>query len=108
MIYELKKYTPAPGKEAALKERFARVTLPIFKRIGIEVLHCFEDPKNPNDLYYLTAFRTEQDRELAWKAFGADPEWKSAKAASETDGPLLAAQTSVDLRPTSFSPRDAS
>ena len=35
----------------------------------------------------------------------ADAEWKAAKAASETDGPLLGSQSSTDLVPTAFSPK---
>jgi hypothetical protein len=104
MIYELKKYVPAAGKAAALKDRFAKVTLPIFARVGIHVEHVFESPAEPEALYYMTRFDTAEQRDAAWKAFGADPEWKAAKTASETDGPLLGSQTSVELHPAACSP----
>jgi hypothetical protein len=104
MIYELKKYMPAAGKSTALKERFAKATMPIFARIGIHVEHVFESPAEPEALYYITRFETAEQRDTAWKAFGADAEWKAAKAASETDGPLLGSQTSVELHPAAFSP----
>ena len=104
MIYELKKYLPNPGKGPALKARFATITLPIFARVGIRVLHCFEDPADPQALYYLTVFDSVEQRDAALKAFAADPQWKQAKAASETDGPLLGSQTTLELRPTAFSP----
>jgi hypothetical protein len=67
-------------------------------------VHCFEDPKEPEALYYMTAFDSTEQRDAAWKAFGANAEWKAAKAASEVDGPLLASQTSTELHPTRFSP----
>ncbi|MDB5799054.1 MAG: hypothetical protein JWP36_2956 [Paucimonas sp.] len=105
MIYELKKYVPNAGKSQALKDRFEKVTLPIFARIGIKVEHVFENPAEPEALYYMTSFASTEARDAAWKAFGADAEWKAAKAASETDGPLLGSQSSTDLAPTAFSPK---
>jgi NIPSNAP len=104
MIYELKKYVPNPGKGAAMKERFANVSVWVFARVGIRVLHCFEDPAEPDALYYITSFPSASERDAAWKAFGADPQWKAAKAASEVDGPLLQSQTTLELHPTAFSP----
>ena len=106
MIYELKKYTANPGKAKALKQRFEAHTLPIFKRLGIEVVHCWTEPDAPDAFYYLTRFASTDARDAALKAFGADPEWKAAKAASETDGPLLGSQSTVGLIPTEFSPND--
>lgn len=104
MIYELKKYQAHPGKAQALKERFERVTLPLFERAGIQVLYCFEEPAEPEAFYYLTVFPDEAAREAAWQAFGADPEWQRAKAATEQDGPLLASQSTTVLRQARFSP----
>ena len=104
MIYELKKYVPHPGKSQALKERFERVVMPIFARLGIRVLHCLEDPADPDAFYYMTAFDSAAERDAAWKIFGADAEWKATKAASEAGGPLLASQTTMELHPTRFSP----
>ncbi len=104
MIYELKKYLPNPGKAAALKQRFANAAMPAFARAGIRVVHCFEDPADADALYYMTCFESAAARDAAWKAFGGDAEWKAAKAASETDGPLLRSQSTIELHPTAFSP----
>ncbi len=104
MIYELKRYMPQPGKGPALKERFARVTMPIFARLGIQVLHCWEDAADRDAFVYLVAFDDAMQRDAAWKAFGADKEWIAAKAASEIEGPLLASQTTIELHPMGFSP----
>ena len=41
MIYELKTYKATEGNITALKKRFAEKTMPIFRRLGIEVTHCW-------------------------------------------------------------------
>ncbi len=104
MIHELKRYEAAPGKGAALRERFARLTMPLFARHGITLLHCWEPEGEPDAFVYLVGFPDAAASEAAWKAFGADPEWKAGKAASEADGPLLARQSTTVLSPSAFSP----
>lgn len=105
MIFELKRYVPHEGKADALRSRFAGKTLPIFRRLGIEVSHCWTAPDEPGVFYYLVQFPDEAARTAAWTAFGADAEWKAAKSESEQAGPLLASQSTVRLVPTDFSPR---
>lgn len=104
MIHELKHYEATPGNGRALRERFANVTMPIFRRIGINVLHCWESDGDPDSFYYLVSFADEAESQAAWQAFGSDAEWKGAKAASETAGPLLARQTTTVLRPSAIFP----
>ena len=104
MVYELKKYIAQPGTAQALRQRFAEVTMPIFDRVGIKIVYCFESDDEPDALYYVTAFDTSEKRDTAWRAFAADEQWKVAKAASEVEGPLLASQSTLELRPTVFSP----
>lgn len=104
MIHELKHYEATPGNGCALRERFANVTMPIFHRIGVNVLHCWEKDGEPDSFYYLVTFADEAASQAAWQAFGGDAEWKTAKAASETTGPLLARQTTTVLHPSGFSP----
>ncbi|GGX23756.1 hypothetical protein GCM10007242_33940 [Pigmentiphaga litoralis] len=104
MIYELKKYTAHPGKADALKQRFEAHTLPIFARLGIDVLHCWTEPAAPDAFWYLTRFSSAEARDAALQAFSTDAEWKRVKASSEVDGPLLSAQTTVALVPAEFSP----
>lgn len=99
MLHELKHYVATPGNGAALRTRFANVTMPIFARLGIEVLHRWEDPSDADGFYYLVGFADEAASTAAWAAFGADAEWKAAKAASEVNGPLLASQSTTVLRP---------
>lgn len=102
MLHELKRYEAHPGKADALRARFLAVTVPIFNRLGIKVLNYWTSPQEPGAMYYLVQFADEAARASAWAAFGADEQWKSAKAASETDGPLLANQTTVLLQPRAF------
>lgn len=92
MIHEFKQYTPAPGKADALRARFLATTMPIFKRLGIRVVSVFAPQEPQGDLWYIVRFDSEAQRAAAWAAFGADEEWRRAKATSEVDGPLLASQ----------------
>lgn len=105
MIFELKRYVANEGKSSAMQCRFAELTMPIFKRVGIDVVQCWTAPAEPDVFYYLVRFDSEAASERAWAVFAADAEWKAGKAASETDGPLLGSQATVQLVPTSFSPK---
>jgi heme-degrading monooxygenase HmoA len=104
MIYEFKTYRATEGASERLKKRFAEKTMPIFARLGIEVVHCWTSDDEPDAFFYMVRFASEEARKAAWAAFAADAEWKGAKAASETNGPLLASQTTVLLKETDFSP----
>jgi hypothetical protein len=106
MIYEFKTYRASAGCVEALKKRFAQKTLPIFARLGIEVVHCWTSDEEPDAFFYMVRFPSADARKAAWAAFAADGEWKAAKAASEVSGPLLASQVTVALKPTEFSPQD--
>jgi NIPSNAP len=43
------------------------------------------------------------EREEKWNAFASDPEWLSARAESEKDGPIVASLGNQILQPTAFS-----
>lgn len=92
MIYDMRIYTAHPGKERAMIDRFTNVVIPIFARIGIEVVTVYETEDDAPKLIYVTRFADEATRAKAWDAFKADGEWVDAKAASETGGPLLKQQ----------------
>ena len=61
--------------------RFMDVTLPIFRRLGINVVSVFKPQDSAGGLWYVVAFRDEADRVAAWAAFGADAHWKPQKSA---------------------------
>ncbi|CAM3479043.1 NIPSNAP protein [Paracidovorax anthurii] len=92
MIYELKRYTPHPGKGEALRARFMAHTLPVFARLGMDVVAVFAPRPPLEELVYILAFEDEDRRTAAWAAFGSDSEWREIKARTEQDGPLLAQQ----------------
>ena len=99
MIYEIRIYEAADGKADAMKARFKNEVVKRFPNHGIELLGVFESPSDSSRLTYLTRFQSDEERAKAWAAFGADPEWRAVKAASETDGPLLKNQTVSVLSP---------
>ncbi|HWX12447.1 MAG TPA: NIPSNAP family protein [Trinickia sp.] len=88
MIFELRQYTPNPGKETVMSERFLK-TLPLFKRHGLTTVAAFHPVEDAKQLWYLLSFESESAREAAWAAFLADPEWLSIKQQSEANGPVL-------------------
>lgn len=107
MIYELRTYWAAPGKRAALNERFRTTTVHVFARHQMQVVAFWTpDPitEQSGDLVYLLAFPSREALTAAWDAMRADQQWQQDKAATETDGPLAVKITSMVLEPTEYSP----
>ena len=86
VIYELRIYYPAPGKLSALNARFRDHTLKLFAKHGMRnVAYWNEQPTSEapeGRLVYVLAYPSRQARDVSWKAFGDDPEWRSVVAAS--------------------------
>jgi heme-degrading monooxygenase HmoA len=99
VIYEIRIYEAADGKADAMKARFKNEVVKRFPGHGIELLGVFESGTDASRLTYLTRFKSEDDRSKAWAAFGADPEWRAVKTATEVDGPLLKNQSVSVLSP---------
>lgn len=106
MIYELRIYTAHPGKLGPLLARFRDHTLGLFERHGItNVGYWLNSIGGRNDeLWYILGFEDLAQRDRAWAAFQADPDWQKARADSEKDGPLVHHLENRILSPTSFSP----
>ena len=105
MIYEYREYHVSPGKMKALKDRFAKVTIKLFAKHGLNVVGFWEPHIGQNNLLiYLLAFEDLAERDRAWKAFGSDPEWQETMRASESEAPLVEKIVNQIWRPTSFSP----
>lgn len=104
MFIEFKTYRATEGNIDALIARFRATTMPIFARVGVPVTHCWTSAQEPDAFFYMVQFESEAASKAAWAAFGADSEWKAAKAASEVNGPLLGSQSTIYLNPTPFSP----
>lgn len=108
-VYELRIYTPAPGKLAALNARFREHTLALFEKHGMRnVAYWNEQPTGAapeGRVVYVLAYPSRAARDAAWQAFGADPAWRAVAAASEAGGKLVAKVDSVFMTMTDYSPR---
>jgi hypothetical protein len=99
VIYEIRIYEAVEGKADAMRLRFKNEVIPRMPRHGIELVGAFVSPVEDGKLTYLTRFASEEERQRSWASFGADPEWKAVKGASEANGPLLRHQTVTVLSP---------
>src|SRR5438309_11506217 len=106
-VFELRTYHAAPGKMEALHARFRDHTCKLFEKHHMTIIGFW----NPTDaqqaerkLIYLLAFPSKEAAAKSWKDFGADPEWKAVKEASERNGKLVERMESVYLNPTDYSP----
>jgi hypothetical protein len=103
--YELRIYHAQEGKLDALHARFRDHTMRLFERHGMKNIAYWVPVENSGRrLIYLLSYPDAAAREKSWRAFAADPEWISAKAASEVGGALVAKHESLLLGATEFSP----
>jgi hypothetical protein len=106
-VFELRTYTTAPGKMAALNARFRDHTCKIFEKHGMTNIGYWNpaDPQTADQkLIYILAFPSREAADKDWIAFQDDPEWKAAKQASEKNGRLVEKVERVFLKPTDYSP----
>jgi hypothetical protein len=98
-------YYAAEGKLDALHARFRDHTLKLFEKHGMTNLGYFTPVgANPDrKLVYFLAYPSKAARDASWKAFGADPAWKKAKADSEVGGTLVAKVENAFLTATDYS-----
>ena len=106
MIYELRIYEVFPGKMAALHRRFAEVTVPLWKQLGVEIVGFWTTSIGPshNQLVYILAFDSLAQREQIWERFKSDPAWLTALEESEKDGVLVKQISNSFMVPTAYSP----
>jgi hypothetical protein len=108
--FEMRVYTTQPGKLAALDARFRDHTMALFKKHGMANLLYFHldegQEGSDNTLLYFLAHTSAEAHAASFTAFRADPDWISARDASEKDGKLLVDQgvKSTLLNPTDYSP----
>jgi hypothetical protein len=105
-VYEMRVYYAAPGKLDALNARFRDHTMKLFARHGMTNVGYFVPvgENKDNKLVYFLSYPSKDAAAQSWKAFGADPDWKKAKAESEKDGKLVTKVESRYLSPTDYSP----
>ena len=107
-VFEMRKYTAAPGKLDALLARFRDHTNALFTKHGITMIGYWvptDVEKSKNTLIYILAYPSREAATKSWADFQADPDWKKARAESEKDGPLLikGGVESTFMSPTDFS-----
>ncbi len=107
-VFELRVYhSPTERQLRYVHERFAGPEIKIFHRSGVHPIlytDTLVGPLMPN-LTYLIPFDSLADREKAWDAFSADPEWVKVRAESVAKGGQIVAQSNITLlRPTPYSP----
>ncbi len=106
-VFEMRTYYAAPGKMEALHKRFREHTNKLFVKHGMTLIGFWSptDPKEAEQkMVYILAFPSREAAEKSWKEFREDPEWKTAKDASEKDGKLVDKVDSVFLKATDYSP----
>ena len=107
-IFELRVYhSPTLRQSRAVDDRFAGPEIKIFHRVGIHPILYARTAIGPNmpNLTYLTPFATLGEREKAWDAFGADPEWVKVRQESiERSGQIVNQISIALLRPADYSP----
>ena len=105
MIYEYRAYYAVPGRMPDIVKRFNDVTMRLFDKHKIKVVGFWQTLIGESDeLVYICAFDSLEARQKAWDSFQADPEWQSARKASEMNGPLVARVVNKIWKPTAFSP----
>ena len=105
MIHELRVYYCLPGRLPNLLKRFDTITLKLWEKHGIKQAGFWTVLVGDSNqaLYYLVEWESMADREKKWNAFQSDPNWVSARAETEKDGPIVAKVVNSFLQPTSFS-----
>jgi hypothetical protein len=106
-VFEMRTYYAAPGKMADLHARFRDHTCALFKKHGMTIIGFWSpiDAKQAEEkLVYILAYPSKEAADKSWKAFREDPDWNTAREASEKNGKLVAKVESVYLNPTDYSP----
>jgi hypothetical protein len=106
-VFELRTYTAAPGKLEDLHRRFREHTLELFERHGMVNIGYWspqDSPASTSTIVYLLAHKSKAAAKKSWDDFGADPEWRRVKSASEANGSLVTKVESVFFDPTDYSP----
>jgi hypothetical protein len=111
-VFELRTYHTPPGKLSLLHNRFREHTVQLFSKHGMAHIGYWTpiDPEQgaEDTLIYLLAHASREAAAQSFAAFRADPDWISAKSASEKDGALTVQPggvKSVFLKATDFSSR---
>jgi hypothetical protein len=89
MLYELRLYQPHAGRMPDLLRRFRDHIPALFARHGIECLGVWLTRGETQRLTYLTRYAGYAQREKAWAAFGADPQWHAVRQQGNAGSEML-------------------
>jgi len=111
-IYELRTYTCGPDNLPRLQARFRDFTVGLFSKHGMKHLGYWTpsagEPGAADTLVYVLIHESKDAMTKSFDSFRADPDWVTAKAASEkaAGGSLTIPDgvKSVPMVPTDFSP----
>lgn len=103
-LYEMRIYYPAPGKYAAIVDRFRQYSTKLLEKHGMtNVGYWTPIDTNRKELIYILAHRDMAARDASWKAFFDDPAWKEVVAKTEANGKLVQKVDVIYLNRTDFS-----
>ena len=106
-VLEIRRYTANEGKLDALVKRMREGETAIFEKYGMKgVLYSVaaEAPDSQNTYVYILSHESRESARKSWDAFRNDETWKSLRATSEAQGPLVGKVESIFVNPTDFSP----
>jgi hypothetical protein len=106
-VYEMRTYTAHEGKFDAVNARFRDHTVRLFEKHGMKNVGYWtplEGPTAGTTLIYILEHQSRDAAKASWAAFGADPEWRKARAESEAQGRIVAKAESIFLTATDYSP----
>lgn len=89
MLYELRLYQPYAGRMPDLLRRFREQIPALFARHGIDCLGTWLAGGEAPRLVYLMQYAAYAEREKAWAAFGADPQWHVVRQVSNAGSEML-------------------
>lgn len=106
MIYELRVYHAVPGRMAELVTWMGRDIVPIITRLGFRLVAGWEgiDPGRENEMTYILAWESMEERDAGFKALNADPEFIATFTAIRANGKPTESITKTFLQPTDWSP----
>ncbi|MSU43193.1 MAG: NIPSNAP family protein [Pedosphaera sp.] len=104
-VFEMRIYYAAPGKLEAMHARFRDHTCKLFEKHGMTNIGYWvpEGENKEAKLVYVLAYPSREAREKSWKAFQNDSDWKTAYAASEKGGKLVAKAEVLFMSATDYS-----
>jgi hypothetical protein len=105
-VYELRSYESPSEKYHVNKVKMFNTgdEIGIFKNLHFNAVFygsVISGPRMPN-LMYMTTFNNKEDRDAHWKAFSADPKWKTLSAMEEYAHNVSKSDITF-LRPVSYS-----